>query len=132
MAQETEPQALLKVVVFDEGLLTATLSGDKKITLRRYRPEAHDYRVGELFIGRFREGLDILLRATADTQVKKFEQLTDEEAQDDGFENAQDAFIGMGKYYTDLKTDEQLAILRYEIAKIDGYPAIKLNQFFEY
>lgn len=128
---EREHLSEIKIVKFAEGLLAPTLTGNKEISLRKYRPEAHDLHEGEIFIGSFfEEGLDLLLQAKKDTEVKTFNDLTNEEAQADGFVDVDDAFEKMHKYYPDLVREDKLAILRYEIAKIKGMPAVKTNASF--
>jgi hypothetical protein len=123
---EGEPQTQdVKVVIFGGGFLEPTLRGDKEITIRRYRLGVHDIKAGQYLIGHFIEGYDLLLQATADTVVKTFGDLTDEEAQADGFVDAKDALSGMRRFYPDLKKEDQLAIIRFEIPKIEGIPVIQ-------
>ena len=112
-----EQGSTIKEIRFADGLLEPTLDETKQITLRLYRPEAHDLVAGEEFIGDFfKDGVRLLLRATADTEVIDFSDLTDQEAQEDGFTSAPAAFEGMGKYYKDLTPQSPLAIVRYELA----------------
>jgi hypothetical protein len=125
--KEGEVKTETKTIIFGGGLLEPTLSGQKQITLRKYREEAHNLHEGEIFVGSFKEGLDILLQATADTEVKTFKELTDLEAQADGFSDAKEAFTGMQKYYPDLTPETKLGILRYEIVKVKGVPSVKTN-----
>lgn len=124
---EREPKTETRTVLFREGNLFPALTGERQITLRKYRPEAHDFKTGELFVGSFKDGLDILLQATADTEVKTFNDLSDEEAREDGFKDAEDAFNGMHEYYPDLTPDTRLAIVRFEVAKINGIPSVRAN-----
>jgi hypothetical protein len=126
---EREPTFTLRVVKFGEGLLMPTLREEKQMTLRKYRPEAHQFKKGDLFIGSFEEGLDVVLHATADTEVKTFRELTDEEAQEDGFLDTADALEKMKKYYPDLTGDTKLGIIRFEIVEIiKGIPWVKVNK----
>jgi hypothetical protein len=104
-----------KRLVFGEGLMIPSIKGKKRITLRKYREGAHDFLGGEEVIGEFKDGLDIPLRITADTVKKPFSELTDEEAREDGFLDAEDAFKGLQEYYPDLKKEDLLAIIRYDI-----------------
>jgi hypothetical protein len=124
---EREPETKTKTIIFGEGLLTPTLKGEKQISLRKYREEAHKLHKGEVFVGSFKDGLDILLQVTADTEVKTFRDLTDSEAQADGFADAPDAFEKMHVYYPNLDIDTELGILRFEVARIDGVPSVKAN-----
>lgn len=128
---EREHSSEIKTLLFGDGLMAPTLKGEKLITLRKYRAEAHDFEEGEWFVGKFKDGLDILLMATADTEVKTFNDLLDEEAIEDGFESVNDAFEKMHKYYPDLTKEDKLAILRFEIAKIMGTPVVSANEDFK-
>ncbi|HOY61133.1 MAG TPA: hypothetical protein PK045_01345 [Candidatus Woesebacteria bacterium] len=116
-----------RILKFGEGLLKPTLSQEKRMTLRRYRPEAHDFKEGQYFVGRFADGLDIVLKATVDTEITTFGKLTDDIARQDGFTDAQDAFLGMKKYYEDLTPDTPCAIIRYEIPLIAEMPSVRIS-----
>lgn len=116
-----------RILKFGRGLLEPTLNQEKQISLRRYRPEAHDFEAGQYFIGRFAEGLDIVLKAAADTEVTTFGKLSDDIARQDGFTDAHDAFSGMGKYYEDLTLDTPCAIIRYEIPLIAEMPSVRIS-----
>jgi hypothetical protein len=126
---EREPFFTPRVLKFGEGLLIPTLKEEKQITLRKYRPEAHQFKKDELFTGIFEEGINVWLHATADTEVKTFGELTDEEAREDGFLDAADAFEKMKKYYPDLTSETKLGIIRFDtVAIIKGMPAITINK----
>lgn len=127
-SQEQEPEAEIKIIKFGENLLVPTLTEDKKISLRKYRPEAHSLKEGEFFIGSFEDGLDIVLQATCDTEVKRFRDLIDSEAQEDNFRDAKDAINELRNYYPDLVLDDKLAIIRYEIPKTNGVPSVRINK----
>lgn len=119
----------MKRLIFGEGLMIPTITGKKRITLRRYRPGAHDFVTGEVICGEFADGLAIPLTVTADTEKKPFSALTDEEARQGGYENAVAAFEGLKKYYPDLQKSDPLALVRYEVYKIaGGIPAVAVNR----
>ena len=101
--------AEMKRLIFGEGLMFPTLTGEKQITLRKYRAGSHDFVKGEVIRGEFKDGLNVLLQITADTEKKPFNELTDAEAQADGFNNAEDAFNGLKDYYPDLQKTDLLA-----------------------
>lgn len=117
----------MKQLVFGNGLMEPSLNGDKEITLRKYRQEAHDFKEGEVIIGEFKDGLDVLLQIKKDTEVKSFNDLTDEEAQEDGFKDANDAFEGLKTYYPNLQKIDLLAIIRYKIPCINGQQIVRFN-----
>lgn len=120
----------MKKIVFGKGLLVPTLKGEKKITIRKFRKEAHDLIAGEPFIGSFQDGLDIILIATDDTKIKLFGEITDKEALEDGYKNARNLFFIFRKdFYTDLKEENIAAIIRYEILQIDKTPVVAANEF---
>ncbi|MEK7637835.1 MAG: ASCH domain-containing protein [Patescibacteria group bacterium] len=118
----------MKRLIFGAGLLSPTLTGDKKMTLRRYRAGSHDFEEGEAVIGEFKDGLNLLLRITADTKKKPFSKLTDEEARADGFADAADAFENLKEYYPDLKKSDLMATICYEVFGVDGIPVVSINE----
>ena len=62
--------AEMKRLIFGEGLMFPTLTGEKQITLRKYRAGSHDFVKGEVIRGEFKDGLNVLLQITADTEKK--------------------------------------------------------------
>ena len=118
----------MKRLVFGEGLMGPTLSGNKQITLRKYRVGSHDFKNGEIIIGEFKDGANILLQITADTETKPFSDLTDLEAQQDGFQSAEDAFNGLKDYYPDLKKTDVSATIRYEVLRVQNVPVVSFNE----
>jgi len=128
---EREHLTELKVLLFAKGLMGRTLKGEKQISLRKYKGEAHDFEEGEWFIAKFEEGLDVILEGTADTEVKTFNDLTDEEAKEDGFENVNDAFEKMHQYYPNLQREDKLGIIRFKVATLMGTPVVSANENFK-
>ncbi len=123
------PDQLLKII-FGEGLLDVSLSGRKTQTLRWYRPKAHKLKKGQRFLGVFAEGLTILCEATADTVVKPFSELTDEDVRGSGYQTAKQAFNDLyDNYYhgKGLKLIDEAGIISYRICQIDGIPVVSLN-----
>lgn len=118
----------MKRLLFGEGLMIPSIKGKKRITLRKYRKDAHDFLNGETFVGEFKDGLDIPLRITADTVTKPFSELTDEEAREDGFLDAEDAFKGLGKYYEGLTKEDVVAVIRYELNTPEGRATVIFNE----
>ena len=104
-----------KTLIFAGGHLEPSLSGKKRITIRKYRPEAHDFKKGELVIGEFLNGYDMLLQILADTEMVLFRNLPDQPAQEDGYINSKEAFLGPKEYYPDLTEDDKAAIIRYRV-----------------
>jgi hypothetical protein len=105
-----------KELIFGEGLLQPVLCGKKHITIRKYRPEAHNIMNGERFLGVFKDGFNLELIATADRILKTFNELTDDEAVEDGFFGAIEAFDGMKAYYPDLEGTDTIAVIRFNRA----------------
>lgn len=122
----------MKKIIFGKGLLIPTLKGEKKITIRKFRKEAHDLIEDEPFVGSFQNGLDIILVATKDTKVKLFSEITDKEAREDGYKNARNLFSRFRKdFYSDLKEEKTAAIIRYEIMRVDKTPVVSANEFLK-
>lgn len=111
----------LHTLIFGENHLGPTLRGTKQITLRKYRPHAHEFKKGEIVCGEFGERFSMLLKISADTELKTFAELTDTEAREDGFASAVDAFESLKNgYYPDLTPEDTLAIIRYEVLRVNG------------
>jgi len=104
-----------KVLVFAGEHLEPSLSGIKQITIRKYRPEAHDFKKDELVIGEFLNGYDMLLQIIADTETVPFRDLPDQTAREDGYINREEAFLDLKKYYPNLTKNEKIAIIRYRM-----------------
>lgn len=121
----------MKKLLFGEGLMIPSIKGTKRITLRKYRKDAHDFLDGDIVAGEFKDGLTIPLCITADTVTKPFSELTDEEAREDGFLDAEDAFKGLGKYYERLTKEDLVAVIRYEINSFEGKVTVTLNGLSE-
>jgi hypothetical protein len=98
--------------------------------LRRYK-DYHNFKAGEIIKGVFEDGLVILLKITKDTEIKTFADLTDEEAMEDGFSNAEDAFDGLKCWYPDLMEDDLMGVVRFEILTIDGEPVVRYTEPLE-
>ncbi len=118
----------VRKLVFGEGLMAPTIRGPKTATIRRYRPEAHDFKKGEVFVGEFKDGLNILMQATADTETKPVNKLGDSESRESGFKDAKDARIGLRHWYPDLKMTEMAAIIRHEVLKVNDTPVVTFNE----
>jgi len=118
----------MKELIFAEGLLAPVLNGGKLITIRKFRKEAHTLSKGEAFLGVFRDGLNIVLVATAETEIMTFAELSDGQAREDGFKSARSAFFEMKKYYPDLKKTDTIGLIRFEIPKIEERPSVEYNQ----
>ncbi len=65
----------MKRLVFGEGLMTPSLDGSKRFTVRKYREGAHDFSKDEIVIGEFKDGLNILLNIVNDTKKDTFRNL---------------------------------------------------------
>lgn len=118
----------MKRLVFGTGLMSPVIKGTKKITLRKYRAGAHDFVYNEVIVGEFMDGLSITLRITADTIKKRFSGISDQEAREDGFLDAEDAFNGLRKYYDGLTKDDVAAVIHFEVCLIENVPVVASNE----
>ncbi|MFH0892141.1 MAG: ASCH domain-containing protein [Candidatus Falkowbacteria bacterium] len=116
-----------KVLVFAGEHFEPTLWGIKQITIRKYRPEAHDFKKDELVIGEFLNGYDMLLQILADTETVPFHDLPDQTAREDGYKNREETFLDLKKYYPDLTKNEKIAIIRYRTV---GYTPLGRNKHY--
>lgn len=121
--------AELKRLVFGEGLMEPALKGGKHFTVRKYREGAHDFTKGEIVIGEFKDGLDILLQITEDTKKDTFKRLKTPK-KDIGRSYWFDTvyFNDLKNYYPDLTWDTMGAIVFFEILKVNGVQVISINQ----
>lgn len=116
------------VLSFSEGHFEAILLGKKKMTLRLYRSEAHDFKKGQVVYGKFPEGFSLMLEVTEDTACFKAEDLSDEVAREDGYKNARYAVHGLKKFYGGrMRNDTALACIRFKIAEIYSEPVLKIT-----
>jgi len=118
----------MRKIVFEKGLMNPSLTGDRKIAIKKYQAGAHDFVKDEIVHGEFKDGLTILLCITADTKKVTFDQLTDIEAQQDDFVDAKDAFNGLKNYYPDLQKTDMAAIIFYEILSVDDNSVVSINE----
>jgi hypothetical protein len=119
----------MKTLIFGRGLFVPTISSKKQIAIRYYRPEAHNFGKNEIFVGEFGDGVDLVLLTTAETEVKEFSELTDEEAQEDGYVNTKVLFKALKEFYPILREDSMMAVIRYQIPTVQGQiPTVSLNE----
>lgn len=131
MRERKERVVTGSILFFGEGLFDAVMSGVETLTIRRYRPEAHDFKEGDLITGRFRDGYDVQLVARGDTVKKPFSDITDEEARKEGSVDAQTAFENLKSYYPGLRRDELAALIPFGVVRSEGNPVLKPNEYFD-
>ena len=86
----------------------------KRITLRKYREESHQFHRGEHVLATFTDGSDpVEIIITDDTEVRLFLWIPDEVFQEDGFDSYGDALDGMREYYPDLTNNSKMGIIRW-------------------
>lgn len=122
--------AEMKRLVFGEGLIGTSLDGSKRFTVRKYREGAHDFSEGEIFIGEFKDGLDVLLQATRDTIKNTFKRLRrfERDVEKNGYYFDLGYFKDLKKFYPDLKWSTTGAVIFFEVLKVNGVPVVKVNQ----
>lgn len=120
----------MKKLVFGEGLMSPSLDGSKRYTVRKYRLEAHDFKKGEVVIGNFKDGLDILLRITDDVIKAPFKDLKRSKGEAErkgGYYFDQKYFDDLKKYYPDLTWETTGAVVYFEVLKVNGVPVVQHN-----
>lgn len=118
----------MKKLFFGEGLMDASLDGSKTFTIRKYRAEAHDLKKGELVIGTFKDGLDIILQITTKVIKDKFKNLKrskDEADKEGGHWFDEKYFEGLKSYYPDLTWESDGAVIFFEVMKVNGIPVVQ-------
>lgn len=124
---------VMRELIFGEGLWAPTLSGDKQFSVRKFRKEAHDFKEGELILGKFKDGLNMLLQATRDSKIAPFKHLRNprKNFKEAGYYFDELYFEELKIYYPDLTWEDTGAVVFYEILKINGVPVVALNEFFK-
>jgi hypothetical protein len=122
--------AKLKELIFGEGLLGPTLEGDKRFTVRKYRAEAHDFEKGEIVLGKFKDGFDILLEINEDTTVGPFVNLRSPKCnlKQAGYYFDNEYFDELKSYYPDLSWADTGAIVFFQVLHVNGVPAVSINE----
>ncbi len=120
----------MKKLVFGEGLMTPSLDGAKRFTIRKYREDAHDFLKDETVVGEFKDGLNILLRITANTKKGTFRNLkcAERNLEKNGYWFGTAYFNGLKSYYPDLTWDTTGAVVFFEILKVNGVSVVTLNE----
>ncbi len=122
-----QPQRL----VFGTGLMAPTLDGSKRFTVRCFRPEAHRFKKGDLVIGEFKDGFNILLTITADTIIAPFKELKRSKRwanKNGGHHFNAEYFQSLKKYYPHITWKTIGAVVQFEVFKVESVPAVGFNQ----
>lgn len=121
---------MMRKLHFAPNLMEPVLDGDERITLRKYRPGAHDFKAGETVIAQFGEDACFLLRILADTETCTLDRLPDDVMVHHGFENVEAAFGHLKGYYPDLQMTDTIGVIRFELLTVDDcLVAIRLIPF---
>jgi len=120
----------MKRLIFGECLMSPSLDGSKRFTVRRYRQGSHDFKKNEIFIGEYKDGLDILHQAIADTKIGTFRLLKLDKKYLDkkGYYFDEEYFEDLATYYENLDWDELGAVIMYEVLKVNDVPVVCFNE----
>ena len=120
----------MKRLVFGNGPMVPVLDGGKRFTVRKYREGAHDFTKGEIILGEFKDGLNILLKITQDTKKDLFENLMSAKKYVDkrGYYFDDKYFYELTKWYPDLKLEDMGAVIFFEVLKVNGVPVVSSNE----
>ncbi|MDO8743264.1 MAG: hypothetical protein Q7J30_01760 [Candidatus Azambacteria bacterium] len=111
--------------------MVPTFYGDKYFTVRKFRQGAHDFKKDEVIIGKFKDGLNVLLQITKDSKIAPFKRLTSIKKNLDkvGYWFNEEYFNDLKGYYPDLNWDDMGAVVFYEVLKVSGVPVVAVNEF---
>lgn len=127
-----ERETKMKCLYFGSGLSREIIRGHRKITLRKYNAGYHDFAEKEIVQGIFRDEGTLLLQITADMKVKRFGEISNQEAEQAGFLDFHDAFRGLRQSYRSqdvcISEDDLLAVIRFEVLKVDGVPVVQYEK----
>src|SRR3989344_2333196 len=122
-----------KFLVFGKGFLWSTLDGEKTFTIRQYREEAHDFKMGEVITGAFMDGLSIALQIRRDTIKKPFRELLSpkRDVEKRGYWFDKKYFAGLKRFpgYEDITWDTMGAVIMIEVWRIGPMEAACFNQY---
>nr|WP_308129111.1 ASCH domain-containing protein [Actinoplanes polyasparticus] len=93
---------------FRAGHLPAVRDGSKRVTMRFQDPVV----VGPALL--VFESQSLPGRITS-TVAKRLDDITDDEAREDGFTSAADVLPGLRDYYPELQADSEIVIVRFEV-----------------
>lgn len=122
--------AEMKRLVFGDGLMTPSLDGSKRFTVRKYREGSHDFQKGEIVIGEFKDGLNILLHINEDTKKAPFKALKSNKAVlgQTGYWFDNKYFEDLKQYYPDLTWESMGAVIFFEVLKVNGVSVVSINE----
>lgn len=120
----------MKRLIFGEGLMSPSLDGSKRFTIRKYREGSHDFTKGEIIKGEFKDGLTILLQITEDTKKGTFNDLKKQkrDLNKNGYYFDKQYFDDLAAWYPDLTWDDVGAIVFFEILKVNGVSVVSINE----
>lgn len=123
----------MKELVFGKGLMVPFLDGEKRFTVRKFREEAHKFVKNEIIIGKFKEGLNILLQITDDSKIAPFNELLScqEKSAKVGYYFDEARFEYLKSYYPDLTWENMGAVIFFEVLKVNGISVVAFNEFTE-
>lgn len=121
----------MKRLIFGEGLLSSSLDGSKRFTVRKYREGSHDFTKGEIIKGEFKDGLTILLHVTEDTKKGAFKDLKKpkQDIDKNGYYFDTQYFNDLVVWYPDLTWDDRGAIIFFEVLKVNGVSVVSINEY---
>ncbi|MBI3632680.1 MAG: hypothetical protein HY226_00130 [Candidatus Vogelbacteria bacterium] len=119
----------MKRLVFGEGLMSPSLDGSKRFTIRKYREGSHDFKKDEVVLGEFKDGLSIVLRITDDILKDSFRKLQrpKKNVNKNGYYFDKSYFNDLAAWYPDLSWDDTGAVICFEILRVEGVPVVSFN-----
>lgn len=119
LMEELGTKKVRKEIKFHGKYIQLVLDGDKKITVRRYDPK-YVLRENEIVLGRFlTHPLHTILhlRITS-VEILPLIGLTEEIAEEDGFDSVRGLIDGMEEYYEGLENHTPMAVIRFEVINV--------------
>ena len=121
--------AEMKRLVFGNGLMSPSLDGSKRYTIRKYREGSHDVSKDEIVVGEFKDGLNILIQITDDTVKCSFAELKKKsKKKNSGFQFDDAYFNDLKNYYPELIWSDTGAVIFFEVLKVNGVPTVCFNE----
>lgn len=109
----------METLRFDPKFLERVLDGEKEITVRRGNAEKYAFREGDAVAAEF-PGRAVLLARITDMRFTTLNEVTEQEAQDDGYFDVAELMDVLREYYPDAEWTDPAVVIRFN--RLTGAP----------
>ena len=106
-----------KTLAFAGDLHPVVTSGQRHITIRKYRAGAHDFVTGEIIDGVFAgHEKPVALRIIGDTDIRMAGEVSPPYCRADGFRSRREMIEQMKRYYPGFNDETEVGLVFFELA----------------